>query len=232
MRFAFSAPSILAALEDLFNPDLLISRLSEDHELARLFAADAGVWEKYTIREHTLMVLDIFERFQASHVSESERRFFRLFLALHDIGKSLAIEQTGEKSNQAQFTGPILAAVLKYCEFEERWVRLVVELEHHDLLGQYLKDQVSLDEAVDQLEDIADITGFSSKEVLQYLTIFYQSDAGAYTETAGGKYSLDYLFEFDETTHQMLFSKHMHSNAHFKTKSPSSKMNELTKFWA
>lgn len=73
-----------------------------------------------------------------------------------------------------------------------------MELEHHDLLGKYLKDQVSIDEAVAQLGRIADVTGFSSTEVLRYLTIFFQSDEGAYTETAGGKYSLDYLFEFDE----------------------------------
>lgn len=106
---------ILAALEDPFNPDLVISRLSEDQVLARLFAADAGVWEGYTIREHTLMVLGIFERFQLSQVSKSEKLFFRLLLALHDIGKPLAIEQTGEKKRQAEFTGLILQAVLEYC---------------------------------------------------------------------------------------------------------------------
>lgn len=113
MNFACSAPLILAALEDPFNPDLVIDQLAQDQDLARLFAADAGVWERYTIREHTLMVLWIFERFQAAYLRESEKRFFRLFSALHDIGKPLAIQHTGDKKKQAEFTGPILQAVFK-----------------------------------------------------------------------------------------------------------------------
>lgn len=102
-------------------------------------------------------------------------------------------------------------------------MRIAVELEHHDLLGQYLKGQVSLDEAVAQLESIAKATGYSTKDVLRYFTVFYQLDAGAYTETAGGKYSLDYVFEFDKDCSRMAFSDAKTKNTPFDVVSPKDK---------
>jgi hypothetical protein len=221
MRFSFSLQSILAALEEPFNPNLLIDELSKDQELEHLFSADAGVWEKYTIREHTLMVFSIFERFHAPHLNDQERSFFRLFLALHDIGKPLAIEQTGDKKNQSEFTAPILHDALEQCDIKGKWLKLAVELETHDLIGQYFKDQLSIEETAQQLKKIAERTGFSVQEVLHYMTTFFQSDAGAYTVAAGGKQSLDHLFEFEKN--MMRFSSKMVPGTHFTLQSPQQK---------
>jgi hypothetical protein len=89
------------------------------------------------------MVLGVFERFQAKWLTEHEKKFFRFFLVLHDIGKPLAIEKTGDKQNQSQFTTPLLQAALEQCQFEQRWITLAVEFEKYDILGQCLKDQLT-----------------------------------------------------------------------------------------
>ena len=62
----------------------------------------------YTIKEHTINVINQFERYFASQFSEIEIEIFRLFLLLHDIGKPIA-HKKGNRDNQYSETIKIIS---------------------------------------------------------------------------------------------------------------------------
>jgi hypothetical protein len=153
-----------------FVPEELLRSLCTDKNLEKLFSASAGVWEGYSIREHTLMVMKMFENFWACCIPDEQKKLWRMFLALHDIGKPIAIARFGDKGKQHATTLPIIRQVLK---------------------------------------------------------IFYCCDAGSYTEFAGGKYSLDFLFEVNMDTQTMDFSNEKTDKGPYLKKSPAEKFQEL-----
>ncbi len=77
----------------------VIAELKKDHRLAQLFSLFAGVGEGYSVEQHSHMVVDSFikEFADQPEVQDILRRAnltpeqFVLFLALHDIGKGLAV---------------------------------------------------------------------------------------------------------------------------------------------
>jgi len=83
-----------------YTPEALISLFERD--LSKEYNADSGVREKYSIKRHTLMVMGQFEKYfgRCELPAGVTKNFFRVFLALHDIGKSRAIKETGDKHNQ------------------------------------------------------------------------------------------------------------------------------------
>src|SRR5690606_7891806 len=62
----------------------------------------------YTITEHTINVLNQFEKYFASQFSEIEIEMFRLFLLLHDIGKPNS-HKKGNRDNQYSETIKIIS---------------------------------------------------------------------------------------------------------------------------
>lgn len=62
----------------------------------------------YKIKEHTINVLNQFEKYFASHFSEIEIEVYRLFLLLHDIGKPIA-HKKGNRENQYSETIKIIS---------------------------------------------------------------------------------------------------------------------------
>jgi len=94
-----------------YTPKALV-RLFE-RNLGKEFNADSGVWEKYSIKRHTLMVMGQFEKyFSKSDLPASiSKRLFRAFLALHDIGKPDPIKKTGDRRNQHLYTIEIMSSM-------------------------------------------------------------------------------------------------------------------------
>lgn len=90
-----------------FKPEDLVGLFTKDWGLD--YEADAGVWEGYTIRQHTLMVMGQFEKYfsHSSLPANMDRNLFRATLALHDIGKPEAIRMGG-KHLQHEYTKPKL----------------------------------------------------------------------------------------------------------------------------
>jgi hypothetical protein len=201
--------------------------MAKDEVLATLFAADAGVWEGYTVREHTLMVLGLFEKYFVKSVESDQVPMWRFFLALHDIGKPRAVQETGSKERQSVFTVPILKAAAEHCHFSQYYVQTMVELEQQEIIGPYFKDEISTDVALHDIKQIAQNLSLSSQQALQLITIYYICDAGAYSEFAGGKYSLDYVFEVDEVQRRITFSKNRNTRPHYAQFSPWEKYLRL-----
>ena len=64
----------------------------------------------------------------------------------------------------------------------------------------------SLEKVADSVKNIAEEQGVSEKDLLYLMEVYHKSDAGSYTENAGGKRSLDKYFEFDERNGKMKYS--------------------------
>jgi len=188
-----------------YSPDTLIALL--DRELPSLYEQDAGVWEKYTVRRHTLMVLGQFEKYFASYQlpARVDKNRFRLFLALHDIGKPIAISK-GNKATQHIYTWRIMEKFYAHISIEQSFIDLSRALLHHDLIGAYLRDRRPKEETETRMRSAARSAHLAIVDYFQLLQIYYKVDAGSYTANAGGKPSLDALFEFDEETPELRFA--------------------------
>ena len=62
----------------------------------------------------------------------------------------------------------------------------------------YLQDD-NIETAIEYIKDRSGKLNVSPLDFFELVLIMYKTDAGSYTEDAGGKNSLDHLFEFGET---------------------------------
>lgn len=192
-----------------YRPENLVNLLEKD--FGAEYAADAGVWERYTIREHTLMVLSQFEKYFSINPLPHgvDKNLFRVILALHDIGKPEALHR-GRKHEQHTYTTRILNSAFDQLGFDVQDKNLALSLVASDVLGDYVKFGY-LSETAQKIADLAKTTNKTPSEFLDLQSILYQVDAGSYTQDAGGYASLDYLFEFDQKNHSMGYSPMINS---------------------
>ncbi|KXK08596.1 MAG: hypothetical protein UZ21_OP11001000586 [Microgenomates bacterium OLB22] len=172
-----------------------------------LLDADAGVWEEYTLRRHTAMVLGQYHKyFRGKPLPHLDHPFFETVLALHDIGKPLAIA-AGDKRMQHEYTVPMMGIILAQLDFPQNQIDIALAVVHGDTIGHYLKDgEPDMKKYVTELEERATHAGLSVEDFLTLTAIFFQIDAGSYTEDAGGLKSLDALFSFHPDEGRMTFS--------------------------
>jgi len=189
-----------------YTPKALVALFQKD--LGKKFNADSGVREKYSIKRHTLMVLGQFEKYFADRDLPAGigKDFFRTFLALHDIGKPDAIKKSGDRHNQHRYTVGIMSSILNQLDFSEQEVKIASSLVTEDVIGGYIRERYSGKTATEELTKMANEAGLPFYDFLKLILIFYQVDAGSYTEDAGGLKSLDHLFVFDKGKGQMDFS--------------------------
>lgn len=207
---AFSSPAGRAeAAEALsrpgFEPAGLLEALELDPFLRGEYAKPAGVSEGYSLERHTLMVMSQFERYFPGELpGGTDKRLFRLLLALHDIGKPWAVVQ-GQKSRQHERTVVLLERYLPRYGFSGSGVRLAVALSDGDPIGGYLQRK-DLGAAVAKLREMSGASGLERERFFDLLLVYYMADASSYTADAGGKASLDHLFVFDRMGRKLSFS--------------------------
>lgn len=113
---------------DDYSPEKLLAILKKQPALVDLWPV-VVVSEGFTLEQHTLLVLKQFERYLAKRdfPPEFDRGFWRVFLALHDIGKPLAI-QSGDRTKEAEHghTSRILKEILTLMGYSERQVHLAL----------------------------------------------------------------------------------------------------------
>ncbi len=191
--------------EEGFSPEKLLQFLAAD--FGGIYAADAGVWEGYTIGQHTLMVLRQFERYFGTQVlpGNCDINMLRLILALHDTGKREAIA-CGDKNQQHLHTVQIIEEFFDALDFPEASKKLAVALIEEDALGKYIRGRQDVFQTAALIEQSAAKGGMVVRDFLELLTIFYRVDAGSYTEDAGGLKSLDHLFVFDHQKPALAFA--------------------------
>jgi hypothetical protein len=132
-----SNPAWRSGIEEVFNtsytPTNLIAELKKHPRVAFLYEQDSRIPEKYTIEEHTEMVLGQFERYlvNAPMPSGITKDELRLMLALHDIGKSIPLN----KDDQHRATIEVIESLRADLPISESgWAigRLLID---NDLIG-------------------------------------------------------------------------------------------------
>ena len=189
-----------------FEPYKLVDLIAKEYP--NTYNKDAGLWEKYTLRQHTLMVMHQFEKYFASRPlpGDIKTSYFRLFLALHDIGKPKAIA-SGGKHLQHQYTVPMVKEIFNKLEIDKLHTNLAVTLLTGDPIGKYIRGKISTSETKKIILENAKLVGLETLAFFELQLIAYKVDAGSYTEDAGGKYSLDKLFDFNSDAKTLAFSK-------------------------
>jgi hypothetical protein len=127
------------------------------------------------------------------------RDFFRLFLALHDIGKKQALE-AGDSSRQAEFNKHEIEKMLKKFGFSPEMILLAKMMVGFDPIGEVLKSKNPGEAARLQflrIQECAREFQIPAGKFYELMKIYYMSDASAYTSDAKFPAMLDGLFEFD-----------------------------------
>lgn len=199
-------PNLFLDCQDPFDVQGLLAAAKLHPLLKHLLESPAQVWEGYTVEEHSIMVISMFETFWARQFSANEKVFWRLFLLLHDIGKQVAVEKYGTKDRQHETTWPIMKDVFQVAQFDEQTLQKAKVLLNQDLIGDYFKDRISLSETAQQVHQIGNEMKLLPTDALQQIKVFFTCDAGGYTQFAGGCYSLDYLFDVDLTNKKIEFA--------------------------
>ncbi|MFV1917254.1 MAG: hypothetical protein ACC618_02125 [Patescibacteria group bacterium] len=178
-----------------YTPETLVDLF--ESIFSKEYASDVGVWEGYSLKEHTLMVLGQFEKyfFTKRLPAGVDRNFFRVVLALHDIGKPRAVSK-GNTKRQHEYTKPIIKSVLKDLNYKDEDINTALALVSTDSIGEFIKHG-TLDESTKGISEGARLAKMRVGEFFGLLTIFFKVDAGSYTENAGGLKSLDHLFVFN-----------------------------------
>lgn len=149
----------------------------------------------YTIKEHTINVLNQFEKYFANHFSEIEIEVFRLFLLLHDIGKPIA-HKKGNRDNQYSETIRIIAENKQELNLSDNDFLLFKALLSADSLGLYMQDKISLEDTYFKIKEQSNLSKFDVKSFFYLLSVYYQCDVASYTKDAGGLKYLEYLFSY------------------------------------
>jgi len=178
-------------------PKDLIGALKKTDYIKNLYEESAGVWEGYSLEEHSLMVLEQFKKYFFDTFSSPiiSRDGFALMLALHDIGKPLAARIKQDTKQQHKYGLkfiPHLAGGLGLSTYESE---LVTVLANQDVLGSFIQNQISLEQAGALVRDKAKEVGVPVQDFFDLLKTYYMCDASAYTLDAGGKNLLDFLFD-------------------------------------
>lgn len=178
----------------------VIAKLSTIPKIKALFQGWNGNEMNLTVGQHTQGVLDQFEdqksHYQLNLVNEQlqslpgfenfdAERFMKVFLALHDIGKSIG-EHTSE---QHEYTVPILCESMHQMGFSEGEIRLAVALVRHNFVGDLqlggrrrgADEELSRAAAfAEMVMEVADEAEIPREAFLQLQLLFYISDCSSY----------------------------------------------------
>lgn len=182
-----------------FNPQALINIFKEIPLFKRLYESDSGVWQRYTIEQHTLMVMRQFEKYFAQNFNSPliSRDDFRVMLAMHDIGKP-EVPMTSHQDDEQNFTEMIMQRSLILLDFSWKQINMMTAIACQDYLRPLVKNydpRDSVTRAVNLTRNRAYDFGINPKELAEVMLIYYMCDAGAYTKDAGGE-GLDSIFKF------------------------------------
>ncbi len=192
-----------------FKPKELIDALKSNNILKTYFLTKI---RHYVLETHTLLVMNEFEKYFSHIKLPIDKKTFRLFLALHDIGKAKAFKQ-GNKGLQYLYSVNIINEFKQNLPVKDCEINILLALVKSDILGEYLQNKTTLKNVKDEINTISKEIEININDFIKLLTIYYQVDAGSYTQDAGGLRYLENVFEyennkkkFDNTREILIFS--------------------------
>jgi len=178
----------------------------------------------YVLKNHTACVLKVFDKYFNTVDLPIDADLFRLFLALHDIGKPAAVLQ-GYKGNQYFHTKQIIRQIWPLLSYPEKDMQILLALAEGDYVGDYFQGKIQYTETINHLTLLAHNCGLEFHSFLMLYLIYYQCDIAAYTADDGGIPFLEKLFSYHNDI------KVFNTRIGFLTMSESyqHKLEELTK---
>lgn len=149
----------------------------------------------YIIKDHIRNVYNQFEKYFSEDFNQNDIDWFRVFLVLHDIGKSPAFK-VGNREKQYEESIILLDNFKSQLEISDTHLKIYKCLLECNSLGKYMESKVSLDVAFNEIMSKYIETGLELDKFFYYLTVYYQCDVASYTKDAGGLPFLEHLFEY------------------------------------
>lgn len=81
------------------NGEELIEFVGQDEACKQLFDKSAGIWEEWTVGQHTASVIDFFNQYYADSLPDNMHTIMKLAFLVHDIGKGAT--RLGENHKEA-----------------------------------------------------------------------------------------------------------------------------------
>jgi hypothetical protein len=171
----------------------------------------AGVIEGYTLGQHTYMALKQYHKYfkHKGFPPGFDTVWFETILALHDIGKPDAA--IGDDiTNQYIYHEAFLGNILPNYGFTQKQIEVALEIINDDPIRLYLyKHRNNPEEVVDVIKSKAEKIELSLADFWYLLKLMWFCDASSYTVDAGGKASLDRMFEFEPDEGEVHLAPHV-----------------------
>lgn len=120
--------TLLQILNDAHaKPERLVEAASQVNGFDKIFAADAGNWEGYTLAEHTETVLRNFEENYADDMPVDLLAPMRLAIIVHDVGKPVA-RAHGKRHTQAAYNQHYAAKFMDKLGVDDKTQNLLLTL--------------------------------------------------------------------------------------------------------
>ena len=163
-------------------PENIINVLCIHPELKHWFSQKIGGPDRLNLLQHTSAVIKNYVKcFDGQQQLFENEKYFLLFLALHDIGKPMAI-LNGNKEEQHKFSIKIIGQIKDVLDLDNGVIERIVHLLDGDPIGKYLNqiDSQTKEEAIEQINKMAMSMGLTINELWPTLLIYYQCDAAGY----------------------------------------------------
>lgn len=151
----------------------------------------------YIIKQHIQNVFNQFEKYFSQGFDNKDIEWFRLFLLLHDIGKSIAYKN-GNINNQTIETIKLLEEYESELELSKKELSTFTALLRASSIGKYMESKISLNDSYNNILEQSKIVGMPLDVFFYFLTVYYQCDVASYTGDAGGIPYLEHLFEYQK----------------------------------
>jgi len=149
----------------------------------------------YVIKQHIQNVFNQFEKYFSQNFDEKEIEWFRLFLLLHDIGKSIAYKN-GNINNQTIETVKFLEKYESELELSKKELSTFTALLRASSIGKYMESKISLNDSYSNILEQSKNVEMPHDAFFYFLSVYYQCDVASYTGDAGGIPFLEHLFEY------------------------------------
>ncbi|MBS1652330.1 MAG: hypothetical protein JSU07_10000 [Bacteroidetes bacterium] len=149
----------------------------------------------YIIKQHIINVYNQFEKYFSKSFDKNEIEWFRVFLLLHDIGKSIAYKK-GNINNQIVETIILLEQYSTELDLSEENLDIFNALLRASSLGKYMETKISLNDTYNNIIEQSKAVAMPIDKFFYFLSIYYQCDVASYTGDAGGIPYLEHLFEY------------------------------------
>ena len=114
--------------ENLYaSPQDIIESAKRTPGYKRIFEAKSGVWEGFTIQQHTETALQFFDDNYADKLPSGVLPLLRLAIVTHDIGKGVAASR-GDKANQKSYNVAYAEDFLKRNGVDEDMRKLIISM--------------------------------------------------------------------------------------------------------